>query len=72
METPADFLDINFAGIKNWFGKRSLSKSSEKIAESMVSKEGIDAFLDLAQNWKDKNKAVVLLRTLTIGSEELE
>ena len=72
METPADFLDINFAGIKNWFGKRSLSKSSEKIAESMVSDKGIQAFLDLAQNWKDKNKAVVLLRTLTIGSEEVE
>jgi hypothetical protein len=72
MESSADFLDINFAGIKNWFGKKSLSKSSEKIAESMVSDKGIQAFIDLAQNWKDKNKAVVLLRTLTIGSEEVE
>ena len=38
----------------------------------MVSEKGIQAFIDLAQNWKDKNKAVILLRTLTIGSEELE
>jgi hypothetical protein len=71
-ESGADFLDINFAGVKKWFGNRTLSKSSQKIAESMVSEKGIQAFIDLAQNWKDKNKAVVLLRTLTIGSEELE
>jgi len=38
----------------------------------MVSENGIQAFIDLAKNWKNKNKAVVLLRAVTIGSEELE
>ena len=71
-ESGSEFLDINFFVIKKWFGNITLSKSSQKIAESMVSEKGIQAFIDLAQNWKDKNKAVILLRTLTIGSEELE
>tara|TARA_X000001388_G_C2231091_1_gene123175 strand:+ start:1244 stop:3271 length:2028 start_codon:yes stop_codon:yes gene_type:complete len=70
--SPADLADLNVLGIKDWFKARTLTKSSAQIAESLVSKEGIDAFLNLAQNWKDGNKAVVLLRTLTIGSEELE
>jgi len=59
-------------GIKNWFGERTFSKSSQEIAEAMVSENGIQAFIDLAKNWKNKNKAVVLLRAVTIGSEELE
>ena len=63
---------LGFTGVKKWFGQRAFSKSSQEIAEAMVSENGIQAFIDLAKNWKNKNKAVVLLRAVTIGSEELE
>ena len=59
-------------GIKKWFGERAYSKSSQEIAEALVSKNGIDAFIDLAQNWKNKNKAVSLIRALTIATDEVE
>ena len=72
-KTPLDVIEgIGFTGIKKWFGERAYSKSSQEIAEALVSKEGIDAFIDLAQNWKNKNKAVTLIRTVTIGTDELE
>ena len=38
----------------------------------MVSPDGIEAFVDLAKNWKNKNKAVILLRAVTVGSEEID
>ena len=63
---------LGTTGLKKWFGERAFSKSSQEIAEAMVSEKGIQAFIDLAQNWKNKNKAVVLLRAVTIGYEELE
>ena len=59
-------------GIKKWFGQRAFSKSSQEVAEAMVSDQGIQAFVDLAKNWKNKNKAVILLRAVTIGSEEID
>ena len=72
-KTPLDVIEgIGFTGIKKWFSERAYSKSSTEIAEALVSKEGIDAFIDLAQNWKNKNKAVTLIRTVTIGTDELE
>jgi predicted transcriptional regulator len=72
-KTDLDIIEgVGFTGIKKWFGERAYSKSSTEIAEALVSKEGIDAFIDLAQNWKNKNKAVTLIRTVTIGTDELE
>ena len=62
---------LGFTGIKKWFGERAFSKSSQEVAEAMVSDQGIQAFVDLAKNWKNKNKAVILLRAVTIGSEEI-
>ena len=63
---------LGFTGIKKWFGERAFSKSSQEVAEAMVSDQGIQAFVDLAKNWKNKNKAVILLRAVTIGSEEID
>ncbi len=72
-KTPFDVIEgFALTGIKKWFGERAYSKSSQEIAEALVSKEGINAFIDLAQNWKNKNKAVTLIRTVTIGTDELE
>ena len=72
-KTSLDVIEgIGFTGIKKWFGERAYSKSSAEIAEALVSKDGIDAFIDLAQNWKNKNKAVTFIRALTIGTDEFE
>lgn len=72
-KTSLDVIEgIGFTGIKKWFGERAYSKASAEIAEALVSKDGIDAFIDLAQNWKNKNKAVTFIRALTIGSDEFE
>lgn len=72
-KTPFDVIEgFALTGIKKWFGERAYSKSSQEIAEALVSKDGINAFIDLAQNWKNKNKAVSLIRALTIGTDELE
>ena len=67
-----DVADINLLGVKDWFKARTLSKSSQEIAEALVSKDGIDAFVKLAKNWKNKNQAVVLIRALTVGMDEEE
>jgi len=70
-KTPLDMLEgFALTGIKKWFGERAYSKSSTEIAEALVSQKGIDAFIDLAQNWKNKNKAVSLLRAVTIATDE--
>jgi hypothetical protein len=37
----------------------------------MTSEKGIDALLELAQNWKDPNAAIGYLRALTIGTGKL-
>ena len=72
-KTPADILEgFSLTGVKKWFGERAYSKSSQEIAEALVSKNGIDAFIDLAQNWKNKNKAVSFIRALTISTDEME
>ena len=72
-KTPLDVIEgFALTGIKKWFGERAYSKSSQEIAEALVSKNGIDAFIDLAQNWKNKNKAVSLIRALTIATDEVE
>ena len=72
-KTPLDVIEgFALTGIKKWFGERAYSKSSQEIAEALVSKNGIDAFIDLAENWKNKNKAVSLIRALTIATDEVE
>ena len=58
--------------LRNWFvqwsNDRTLSKNSKIIAEAMTSDKGIDAFLDLTQDWKDYNTALALLRAVTVGA----
>ena len=38
------------------------------IAEALTSDRGIDAFLELTQDWKDYNTALALLRAVTVGA----
>jgi hypothetical protein len=58
--------------LRNWFvqwsNDRTLSKNSKIIAEAMTSDRGIDAFLELTQDWKDYNSALALLRAVTVGA----
>ncbi len=58
--------------IKDWFVQwskdRTLSKNSKTIAEALTSDRGIDAFLELTQDWKDYNTALALLRAVTVGA----
>ena len=58
--------------LKNGLAKEHIVNHQQKLQKHLVSKEGIDAFIDLTQNWKNKNKAVTLIRTVTIGTDELE
>ena len=60
--------------LRNWFvqwsNDRTLSKNSKIIAEAMTSDRGIDAFLELTQDWKDYNSALALLRAVTVGASQ--
>ena len=60
--------------LRNWFvqwsNDRTLSKNSKIIAEAMTSDRGIDAFLELTQDWKDYNSALALLRAVTVGANQ--
>ncbi len=58
-------------GIVNWYSDRTLSKNSKIIAEALTSDKGIQAFIDLTQDWKDYNRAFSLLRAVTVGAGEL-
>ena len=57
--------------IQKYFDDRSFSQLSEELAKAMTSEKGIDALIDLAENWKDPNAAIGYLRSLTIGSGNL-
>lgn len=57
--------------IQKYFDDRAFSQVSEELANAMTSEKGIDALLDLAQNWKDPNAAIGYLRALTIGTGQL-
>ena len=59
------------SGIVNWWKDRTFSKNSEIIAKALTSDKGIQAFIDLTQDWKDYNKAFSLLRAVTVGAGEL-
>ena len=58
-------------GFVNWYSDRTLSKNSKIIAEALTSDKGIQAFIDLTQDWKDYNKAFSLLRAVTVGAGEM-
>ena len=60
------------SGIVNWWRDRTFSKNSEIIAKALTSDKGIQAFIDLTQDWKDYNKAFALLRAVTVGAGEME
>jgi len=53
--------------IKNVFNERTLSKNSELFAKRLTSDEGIAAFVDLAQNFKDPAKLTAAIRSIAIG-----
>ena len=57
--------------IQKYFDDRAFSQVSEQIAKAMTSEKGIDALLDLAENWKDPNAAIGYIRALTIGTGNL-
>ena len=50
-----------------WMKSRAFSKTSNQMAEAMVSSDGIDALLKLAATWKQKNAGVAYIRAITTG-----
>lgn len=48
-----------------FFNKRTLSKNSELLSKALTSEKGIDALIDLAQNYKDPAKVGAYLRSLS-------
>ena len=48
-----------------FFNKRTLSKNSQLLSEALTSEKGIDALIDLAQNYKDPAKVGAYLRSLS-------
>ena len=58
-------------GIVYWWKDRTFSKNSEIIAKALTSDRGIQAFIDLTQDWKNYNKAFSLLRAVTVGAGEM-
>ena len=50
-----------------WAKQRTFSKTSNALAEAMVSDKGVDALLELAAGWKDQAKAISYLRAITLS-----
>lgn len=65
--TKFPFSFLTAAG--EWMAKRNFTKTSDELAEAMVSENGIEELLNLAANWKDKNRVVAYLRAVTFGIE---
>tara|TARA_B100001248_G_scaffold66178_1_gene46357 strand:+ start:4978 stop:7002 length:2025 start_codon:yes stop_codon:yes gene_type:complete len=59
-------------GFVNWYNDRTFSKNSEIIAKALTSDKGIQAFINLTQDWKDYNSAIALLRAVTVGAGQQE
>ena len=53
--------------IKNILNERTLSKNSELFAKRLTSDEGIAAFVDLAQNFKDPARLIAAIRAVALG-----
>lgn len=57
--------------ITDFFDKKTLSKNSELLSKALTSEKGIDALIDLSQNYKDPAKLGAYLRALsTLLKEE--
>ena len=61
-----------FQSINKFFKQRAFTKTSNELAEAMVSDRGIDALLDLAANWKDQAKVFGYVKALTFGGASVE
>lgn len=48
-----------------FFNKRTLSKNSQLLSEALTSEKGIDALIDLAENYKDPAKMGAFFRSLS-------
>ena len=59
-------------GFVNWYNDRTFSKNSEIIAKALTSDKGIQAFINLTQDWKDYNTALALLRAVTVGAGQTD
>ena len=59
-------------GFVNWYNDKTFSKNSEIIAKALTSDKGIQAFIDLTQDWKDYNTALALLRAVTVGAGQTD
>jgi len=58
--------------VNKFFKQKAFTKTSNELAEAMVSDQGIQALLDLAANWKDQAKLLAFVRSVTFGGEGLE
>ena len=63
-----DFVGVN--RVIKYFDDLTFSQTADELSTAMVSDDGIDALINLAQNWKDKNAAVKYVKTL-VGIETL-
>jgi len=64
---------VRFAeNLNRWFKQKAFSKTSNELAEAMVSDRGVDALLELAAGWKDQAKAISYLRTLTLSNTAID
>lgn len=63
-----DFVGVN--RVIKYFDDLTFSQTADELSTAMVSDDGIEALINLAQNWKDKNAAVKYVKTL-VGIETL-
>ena len=64
-----------FTYVNNKFTERALSKNSEALAKALTSPRGIDAFIELAQHWKEPAKVFAAIRAVmnvNANTEEFE
>ena len=59
--------------VNRYFKQRTFTKTSNALAEAMVSDRGIEALVELAANWKKAAAVSSFVQKVTIGSQvELE
>ena len=58
--------------INKWFKGRAFTKSSNAIAEAMVSDKGIDALIELAAGWKDQAKLISYARSVILSNAAVD
>jgi hypothetical protein len=58
------------SSIDNFFAQRTLSQNSKLLAKKLTSDEGINAFIDLAENYKDPARVLAIVKGfIMLGSE---